>query len=69
LLSTVAALTTALVISATGGRIIEAIIIAALLLPSLAFLVVWIIAWRRGQLRGDPNDPVHRLASVLSPEG
>jgi hypothetical protein len=53
LLSTVAALTTALVISATAGRIIEAIILAALLLPSLAFLVVWIIAWRRGQLRGD----------------
>jgi hypothetical protein len=50
LLSTVAVLTTALVISVTAGRVIEAIIIAALLLPSLALLVVWIIAWRRGQL-------------------
>jgi hypothetical protein len=49
-LATAALLTAALVISATAGRVIESIIIAILLLPTFAFLVLWIVAWRRGQL-------------------
>jgi hypothetical protein len=43
-------LTAAFAISVTAGRVIESIIIAILLLPTFAFLVLWIVAWRRGQL-------------------
>jgi hypothetical protein len=51
-LATAALLTAALVISAIAGRVIESIIIAILLLPALAFLVLWIVAWRNGQDHG-----------------
>lgn len=51
-LASAALLTAALAISATAGRVIESIIIAILLLPTFAFLVLWIVAWRRGQLDG-----------------
>jgi hypothetical protein len=46
-LSTTVLLTAALVVDVTAGRIIETIIIAILLVPSLAFLVLWVIAWKR----------------------
>jgi hypothetical protein len=42
LLATAALLTTALAISITAGRVAEVIIIAVLLVPTLAFLVLWI---------------------------
>jgi hypothetical protein len=49
-LSTVMLLAVAVAVAATAGRIIEAIVIAILLVPVLAFLVLWVIAWKRGQL-------------------
>jgi hypothetical protein len=47
-LATAALLSVALAISADAGRLIESIIIAVLLVPLLAFLGIWIIAFRRG---------------------
>jgi hypothetical protein len=43
-------LSTALVLAVAYGRIIEAAIIGVILLPSLALLALWLVAWRRGQL-------------------
>jgi hypothetical protein len=54
-LATAALLTAALAIAASAGRVIESIIIAILLVPTLAFLVLWIVAWRRGQLSGSES--------------
>ena len=48
-LATAAGLTTALVISATAGRVTETIIIATLLVPALAFLVLWLIFLATGR--------------------
>ena len=52
-LTTTVALTVALAISAAAARLVESIIIAVLLVPSLAFLVIWLVAWRRGLLTDD----------------
>lgn len=51
-LSTTVLLAVALVVDVAAGRIIETIIIAILLVPSLAFLVLWVIAskWARTRL-------------------
>jgi hypothetical protein len=49
-LSAVALLSVALATAAAAGRIIDAIIVAILLVAPLSFLVLWVIAWRRGQL-------------------
>jgi hypothetical protein len=46
-------LAVALTISAAAGRVIEAIIIGVLLLPSFALVALWFIAWRRDQLADD----------------
>ena len=40
-------------IAATTGRVIEAVIIGVLLLPSLAFVTIWVYAWQKDQLAGD----------------
>jgi Flp pilus assembly protein TadB len=45
--STTVLLAVVLVVDVTAGRVIETIIIAILLVPSLAFLVLWVIAWKR----------------------
>jgi hypothetical protein len=48
------ALATALGLAAASGRIIEAVIVGVLLLPPLALIALWLVAWRRGQL--DANE-------------
>jgi hypothetical protein len=45
----------ALAISARAGRLIESIIIAVLLLPTLGFLVLWTVAWRKGMIEASEN--------------
>jgi hypothetical protein len=52
LLASVVALATAPGLAVASDRVIEAAIIGVLLLPPLAFLSLWIVAWRRGQLDG-----------------
>jgi choline-glycine betaine transporter len=47
-LATTLLLAGALALSVAAGRTVDSIIIGVLLVPSLAFLVVWLIAWRRG---------------------
>jgi hypothetical protein len=51
-LATAAGLTTALVISATAGRVIDTVIITVLLVPTLAFLLVWLIFLAKGRFGG-----------------
>ena len=46
-------LAAALALSAAVGRVIEAIIIGVVLLPSLALVGLWFVAWRRDQLADD----------------
>jgi hypothetical protein len=41
------------VIAATAHRLVETIIIAILVAPVAAFLIVYIVAWRMGALEGD----------------
>ena len=48
-IATAVLLTAALAIAAAAGRVIEAIIIGVLLLPSLALVGIW----RRGRPAGD----------------
>jgi hypothetical protein len=43
----------ALAISIAAGRVIEAAIIAVLLLPALALVGLWVVAWRRDELAND----------------
>jgi hypothetical protein len=52
-IATTLVLAAALGISAAAGRVIDAIIISVLLLPPLALLGLWFIAWRRDQLADD----------------
>lgn len=55
-LATAAGLTTALVISASAGRVTDTTIITILLVPALAFLVLWLIFLATGRFRdGRPN--------------
>jgi len=43
-------LATALALAVTSGRVIEAVIIGVILLPPLALIGLWLVAWRRDQL-------------------
>jgi hypothetical protein len=52
-ITTLVSLTFAFGIAAAAGRVIEAIVIGILLLPSLAFVAVWVYAWRRDRLADD----------------
>jgi hypothetical protein len=52
-IATALLLAAALAISAAAGRVIEAIIIGVLLLPSLVLVGLWFIAWRRNRLADD----------------
>jgi hypothetical protein len=50
LLAAAVSLTAAHVIAATAHRLVETIIIAILLAPVAAFVIVYIVAWRMGRL-------------------
>jgi hypothetical protein len=52
-LTTTVVLAAALAISLAAGRLVDSVIIAVLLVPSAAFLVLWVVAWRRGRLAED----------------
>jgi choline-glycine betaine transporter len=41
---------TALGLAVASGRVIEAVIIGVILVPPLALIAVWAVAWRRDQL-------------------
>jgi hypothetical protein len=49
-ITTVVFLGGAVVIAARAGRVIEAIIAAILLAPSLAILIAWVVIWGRRDL-------------------
>jgi hypothetical protein len=49
-LGAVVALSTALGLAAATGRVVEAAIIGVILLPPLALIGLWLVAWRRDQL-------------------
>jgi choline-glycine betaine transporter len=47
-LATAILLITALSIAVSSGRTIEAVIVGVLAVPTLAFLGLWLVAWKRG---------------------
>jgi hypothetical protein len=49
-LAAVVSLSTGLALAVAYGRTGDAIIVAVILLPSLALIALWVVAWRRGQL-------------------
>jgi hypothetical protein len=49
---------TASVLALRAGRIIEAVIVAVLAVPSLVLLALWLLAWKRGLVNDDGGDEV-----------
>lgn len=52
-LATALPLAAALAIAVTAGRVIDGVIVGALLVPALGLLALWVVARRRGQLDGN----------------
>jgi hypothetical protein len=49
-LGAVVALSAALGLAAATGRVVEAAVIGVILLPPLALIGLWLVAWRRDRL-------------------